>query len=99
MSLLPKKREKIIRPGIAKTVVLKPEIPGSNIGITLAGGIDYETKEITVCNQRKHESYNAEIFSQDSGFFRFTKCAAGASPVKTVSCKRVTGSFPLTVKA
>lgn len=29
-------------------VILRPLIPGGSVGITLAGGSDYETKEITV---------------------------------------------------
>lgn len=31
-----------------KVVVLRPEIPGGSVGITLAGGTDYEIKEISV---------------------------------------------------
>lgn len=31
-----------------KVVILKPEILGGSVGITLAGGTDYETKEISV---------------------------------------------------
>lgn len=31
-----------------KTVVLRPDILGGSLGITLAGGTDYETKEICV---------------------------------------------------
>ncbi|XP_031336569.1 uncharacterized protein LOC116165937 isoform X2 [Photinus pyralis] len=31
-----------------ETIILRPEIPGGSVGVTLAGGADYETKEITV---------------------------------------------------
>lgn len=31
-----------------RTIILYPEFVGGSIGITLAGGTDYETKEITV---------------------------------------------------
>lgn len=31
-----------------ETIILRPEFPGGSVGITLAGGADYETKEITV---------------------------------------------------
>lgn len=31
-----------------KIVILKPEIRGGSVGITLAGGVDYEVKAITV---------------------------------------------------
>lgn len=46
---IPKKSHVLANPlGSMKTVVLKPEFPGGSVGITLAGGTDYETKEITV---------------------------------------------------
>lgn len=48
----------------AKLVVLKPEIRGGSVGITLAGGIDYEVKAITVKRKinsqiikRNHHNY------------------------------------------
>lgn len=31
-----------------KVICLKPDILGGSVGITLAGGIDYEVKDITV---------------------------------------------------
>lgn len=43
-----KSDESVGSPGQLKTVVLKAEFPGGSVGITLAGGTDYETKEITV---------------------------------------------------
>lgn len=38
------------RENTRRNVTLCPEFPGGSIGITLAGGTDYETKEITVRN-------------------------------------------------
>lgn len=43
-----KKSDDVSPHGPTKTIVLKPEFAGSSVGITLAGGTDYETKEITV---------------------------------------------------
>ncbi|KAF2883587.1 hypothetical protein ILUMI_22582 [Ignelater luminosus] len=37
-------------------IVLRPEIPGGSVGITLAGGADYENKEITVHKIREDSS-------------------------------------------
>lgn len=33
---------------ISEFIVLTPQIPGGSVGITLAGGSDYEIKEVTV---------------------------------------------------
>lgn len=46
--MLKKSDDNVGPPELLRTVVLKPEFPGSSVGITLAGGTDYETKEITV---------------------------------------------------
>ncbi|KAJ3639413.1 hypothetical protein Zmor_002774 [Zophobas morio] len=42
------KQEEISVAATRRTIVLCPEFVGGSIGITLAGGTDYETKEITV---------------------------------------------------
>ncbi|KAK5639481.1 hypothetical protein RI129_011973 [Pyrocoelia pectoralis] len=39
-----------------ETIILRPEIPGGSVGVTLAGGADYETKEITVHKIRDDSS-------------------------------------------
>lgn len=42
-----------------KVVILKPDVDGGSIGITLAGGADYEIKEITVTQMKfcQHHIY------------------------------------------
>jgi hypothetical protein len=41
----------LLIPGTSEVsvVVLHRDLPGNSVGITLAGGSDYESKEITVC--------------------------------------------------
>ncbi|KAF5274612.1 hypothetical protein FQA39_LY07224 [Lamprigera yunnana] len=41
---------------IEESITLRPEIPGGSVGVTLAGGSDYETKEITVHKIRDDSS-------------------------------------------
>lgn len=44
-----------------KVVILKPEILGGSVGITLAGGTDYETKEISVSVQCTDDEWKAIV--------------------------------------
>lgn len=60
---IPKKSDdQVGPPGLMKTVVLKPEFPGGSVGITLAGGTDYETKEITVSRSLVHQNKLCESY-------------------------------------
>lgn len=60
---MPKKSDNHLGPpGPTKTVILKPAFPGGSVGITLAGGTDYETKEITVSRYLVNQNKLCELY-------------------------------------
>ena len=89
-------------------IVLHREFTSGSIGITLAGGADYECKDITVSEHRYHVGYVLLLFPEASSpnlnlfplklefVSRFTRSYLEHWPTATAAYRRETASSPST---